>query len=84
MLEWLFGGSAEEIPDWYRREQQMHMAQARPAQSFRTQADWATYEFMLIAKARKLVGDVDPAFNMTPIIELVREADRLGFDVVSR
>lgn len=35
-------------------------------------------------KALELVGNVHGAFNLAPIIELVRQADALGFDVVVR
>ena len=44
----------------------------------------AEYEQRMLAKARELVSGQDPAFNIAPTLELVKMADRMGYDVVKR
>ncbi len=83
MFEWLFGGRSEEIPDWYARDQQMRSAQTLPP-VFSGQQQWFEYEQRMLAKARALASDQDPAYNIAPLLDLVKQADRLGFDVVAR
>lgn len=38
----------------------------------------------LLNRALQLVGPVHPAYNIAPVLELVRQADALGFDVIAR
>lgn len=38
----------------------------------------------LMQKALQLAGPVHPAYNMAPILDLVRQADALGFDLIPR
>ena len=83
MFEWLFGSRSEEIPDWYTRDQQMRDAQSIPP-TFSGQQAWFEYEQRMMVKARDLAGDQHPAYNIAPLLDLVKQADRLGFDVVRR
>lgn len=36
------------------------------------------------AKAYELCKDLHPSYNLTPVMDLVRKADELGFDLVRR
>ena len=83
MFEWLFGSRSEEIPSWYIQDQQMRNAQTHPP-FFSGQQQWFEYEQRMLAKARALASDQDPAYNIAPLLELVKQADRLGFDVCKR
>jgi hypothetical protein len=37
-----------------------------------------------VRKALELLGDVPSAYNMAPVVDLIRIADSLGVDVVKR
>lgn len=43
---------------------------------------WVEMERKAQLKALELVGDCHPCFNITPTLELVRQAWALGYDVV--
>lgn len=38
----------------------------------------------LLNRALQLVGPVHPMYNIAPVLDLVRQADALGFDLVRR
>lgn len=82
MLEWLFGSGSEEVPEWRIRERQMTQAQTHPP--FSGQAQWLEYEQRMLTKARDLVSGCDPAYNIAPVLDLVKQADRMGFNLVRR
>ena len=44
--------------------------------------NWEEIEQKAPAKALELVGKVDPAYNIGPVIELVKRAWVMGYDVV--
>jgi hypothetical protein len=44
----------------------------------------AEYEHRMMSKALALVRGQSPMFNIAPVLELVKQADRMGFDLVPR
>lgn len=44
--------------------------------------EWQEQERCYEAKARELTSDQSPRYNIAPLVDLIRVADRLGFDVV--
>lgn len=90
MFEWLFGSRSEEIPNWYARDQGMRSAQTLPparVDPFHgiTSADaYIAYEKRMLLKVSELTRGFPPEYNIAPLLELVKQADWLGFDVVSR
>lgn len=42
---------------------------------------WVEFERRVLRRARELVGDQSPEFNMAPTIELVRVAFSMGYDL---
>lgn len=46
--------------------------------------DHQAKERELMNRALQLVGPTDPMYNLAPLLQLLRAADALGFDVVRR